>query len=276
MAPINQALLNRIADHQGISDKAVYARIAKIQSMHPSLSRPDAALLLASQLHININKFTSDAQRQAIARATHRGGDAAPFILSPSSAPAPAPRNNAKRRNTLKTNKPSKQVWVVVGRNTKINRAMMQFLRSLSLQPLDWANARKLTGKANPYIGDVLKAAFAKAQRVVVLMTPDDEARLRNIFWSDDDEDFERKLTHQPRPNVLFEAGYAMGMYPDNTVLVRVGKLRQFSDISGRHVVKLTNSTETRQELAHRLKDIGLAVDMDSADWHSDGDFSAV
>jgi predicted nucleotide-binding protein len=122
----------------------------------------------------------------------------------------------------------------------------------------------------------VLKAAFAKAQRVVVLMTPDDEARLRSIFLTDDDEDFEKRMTHQPRPNVLFEAGYAMGMYPENTVLVRVGKLRPFSDISGRHVVKLTNSTESRQDLAHRLKDIGLDVDTDSPDWHTEGDFSAV
>jgi hypothetical protein len=35
-----------------------------------------------------------------------------------------------------------------------------------------------MTGEATPYIGDVLNAAFASAQAVVVLQTPDDIAYL--------------------------------------------------------------------------------------------------
>jgi len=105
-------------------------------------------------------------------------------------------------------------------------------------------------------------------------MTPDDDAKLKPVFVTDDDEDFERRWTGQPRPNVLFEAGYAMGMYPDSTVLVKVGKLRAFSDISGRHVVRLTNSTESRQDFARRLTAIGMDVDTEGTDWHREGDFT--
>ena len=58
-----------------------------------------------------------------------------------------------------------------------INKRAMQFFhssRSINLKPLEWTTAIGLTGVASPYIGEVLDAAFANAQAIVVLMTPDD------------------------------------------------------------------------------------------------------
>jgi predicted nucleotide-binding protein len=274
MAAINPALLERIARKLDISVKAVYPRITKVQREHHGLLRPEAALLLASQLGININirKLATDEQRRAIAPARISSVNVVPS--EPANAPTKYSPKSSKRKLTAKFPKSSKHVWVVVGRNLRVNKAMMQFLRALGLSPLEWSKAVKLTGKPNPYIGEILDAAFKKAQRVVVLMTPDDEARLRAEFITDDDEEFEKKLTGQARPNVLFEAGFAMGMYPNATVLVRVGKLRVFSDIGGRHVSHLGNSTQSRQDFAARLKAIGLDVDMDGTDWHTEGDFA--
>ena len=78
----------------------------------------------------------------------------------------------------------------------------------------------------------------------------------------------------QPRPNVLFEAGLALARNEDRTIIVELGQIRTFSDIHGRHVVRLNNSIEKRQDLATRLRTAGCSVDLDGADWHQEGDLT--
>ena len=150
---------------------------------------------------------------------------------------------------------------------------MFDFLRALGLSPLEWDKAIALTKSGTPYVGTVLDAAFAKAKAVVVILSPDDEAQLREPFRTRDDPPFERKLTGQPRPNVLFEAGMAFGRHERETIIVQVGKVRPFSDSAGRHVVRLDNKPESRSRLANRLESAGCAVDREGADWISAGDF---
>jgi predicted nucleotide-binding protein len=169
-----------------------------------------------------------------------------------------------------------RKVFVVHGRNLKARDALFAFLRSIELNPLEWSEAVKATGATNPYVGEVLNVAFSRAQAVVVLMTPDDEARLRERFVQSSDPPHETDPTPQARPNVLFEAGMAMGRCPERTVLVELGTLRPFSDIGGRHVVRLDNSGPRRQELADRLKTAGCPVSLAGTDWHTQGDFSCV
>ena len=52
-----------------------------------------------------------------------------------------------------------------------------------------------MTGAGTPYVGDVLDVAVAKAQAIVIVMTPDDEGKLRNEFFAGDDPEHEKKLT---------------------------------------------------------------------------------
>ena len=168
----------------------------------------------------------------------------------------------------------SRKVFVVHGRNSEIRDAIFSFLRSIDLDPMEWSEARRLTGNPNPYVGEILDAGFSNAQAALVLFTPDDEARLLEHFIKDDDEPHEKQLTPQPRQNVTFEAGMAMGKFPERTVLVQVGKVRPMSDISGLHILRLNNSSETRQELAERLKDAGCAVKIENkTNWHKEGNF---
>lgn len=125
-----------------------------------------------------------------------------------------------------------RRVFVVHGRNLEARDAMFAFLRSVNLDPIEWSEAVSFTGEGSPFIGQVLDRAFSEAMAVVVLITGDDLARLDPRFLTDDDPDYEKKLTPQARPNVLFEAGMAFGRHPERTILVRLGNSRAFSDVA--------------------------------------------
>ena len=172
-----------------------------------------------------------------------------------------------------KTVKDPANVFVVHGRNNNAKKAIFSFLRSIGLKPLEWSHIIVDMKAVSPHISEILDYAFHKAQAVVVLMTPDDEARLRKLFRKPDDQEHEINPTPQARPNVLFEAGMAFGLFRDRTILVELGKLRPFSDIAGRHTVKLDDSTEKRQDLAQRLQNAGCPVNMTGTDWHTEGKF---
>lgn len=164
-------------------------------------------------------------------------------------------------------------VFVVHGRNNDIRESMFVFLQSIGLHPLEWSEIVSKTGQGSPYVGDVLNKGFAISQAAVVIMTPDDEAKLITELQGSDEPNYEKNLTRQPRQNVLYEAGMAMGSYPDRTIIVEIGKLRPFSDVIGRHVVRLNNDTEKRQELAQRLETAGCNVNLAGTRWHKTGDF---
>ena len=169
----------------------------------------------------------------------------------------------------------TREVFVVHGRNSAARQALFEFLRAIDLRPLEWSEAVSATGKASPYVGEILDAAFSRAHAVVVLFTPDDEARLRDQLTGDGEPSYETSLTGQARPNVLFEAGMAFGRSEDRTVLVELGTLRPFSDVAGRHVIRLNDSTQRRQELAQRLQAAGYPVNLDGTDWQESGNFRA-
>lgn len=169
----------------------------------------------------------------------------------------------------------SRDVFVVHGRNEQARDVLFAFLRAIGLHPLEWSEVTQATGKPTPYIGEILDTAFSRAHAVIVLFTPDDEARLKEHLWEEKEHDYETVLAGQARPNVLFEAGMAMGRNNEQTVLVELGQLRRFSDIEGLHVVRLDGSTEQLQELARRLETAGCPVNWDGIDEQSAGDFEA-
>lgn len=161
----------------------------------------------------------------------------------------------------------ARRVMVVYGRDGEARRAMFDFLRAIGLEPGEWRKLVAETGKAAPYVGEILDSAFERAAAVVVLFTPDDEAKLRDEFMTDGEPDYERRLTPQARPNVLFEAGMAFGTHPDRTVLVELGTLRPFSDVFGRHVVRLDGTAAPLRDIATRLKTAGCDIDDRGDDW---------
>ena len=177
-----------------------------------------------------------------------------------------SPKKPPRRRGT--------SVFLVHGRNEKLRRSLFRFLRSVGLHPIEWREAIARTGKPSPYVGEILDTAFREAVAVLVLLSPDDEARLKPQFHKANDPLYEKQLSGQARPNVLFEAGMAFGRNPEGTVLIQMGEVRPFSDVAGRHEVRLSNSTESRQELITKLANAGCNVRISGTDWHTEGDFS--
>jgi predicted nucleotide-binding protein len=182
-------------------------------------------------------------------------------VMGPSALPQPAAVN--------------KRVFVVYGRNRHVRDAMFQFLRALGLEPIEWEHAVMSTGSGAPYVGTVVEKAIRDAAAVVVLLTPEDEARLLPDFVTDDDADYERNLTPQARPNVIFEAGMAFGVVPERTIVVEFGVTRPFSDFVGRNTVRFERepSQPSRNALATRLENLGLPVDKRGGDWLTTGVF---
>ncbi|WP_327073842.1 nucleotide-binding protein [Kitasatospora purpeofusca] len=166
----------------------------------------------------------------------------------------------------------ARKVFVIHGRNEPARRGLFEFLRAIGLDPIEWSEAIQMTGKGSPYIGEVLDTAFASAQAVVVLQTPDDVTYLHESLTHPGDPECSPQM--QPRPNVLFEAGMAMGRHEDRTVVVELGQVKVISDIHGRHVVRLDNSVKKRQDLATRLQTAGCATRLTGTDWHEAGDLT--
>lgn len=253
-----------------ISRAAAYRRFA--EQANRLGERPEiAALEVASKAGVNFQRFATKEQldRLRAARATVTSASAS-TVGTP-----PEPRRATKTAKRAKSRAPGKFVWIVHGRDDRLRRAMFDFVRSLGLQPLEWASAVKATRKGSPYVGEVLDKAFAKASAVVVLMTPDDEAQLKKEHWQMGEEAYEKKLMGQARPNVLFEAGIAFGTHPSQTILVEMGKCRPFTDTLGRLIVRMNDSAPKRKELADRLSAAGCEIDLsDNNAWMEAGDFS--
>ena len=168
-----------------------------------------------------------------------------------------------------------REIFVVHGRNEEARNAIFAFLKSIGFDPLEWSRVVKSTGKASPYIGEIVDDAFSRQNVFVVLFTPDDEARLKDQFWADSEPPYETQLSGQARPNVLFEAGRAMERDSERTILVELGDLRPFNDIAGRHAIRLDNTPQQRKELAQRLQTAGCPVKLDGDDWLTTGDFES-
>src|SRR5262249_20753182 len=142
------------------------------------------------------------------------------------------------------------------------------------LAPIEWSKAISQAKGANPNVGDVVNKALQKAQGILVLLSPDEEAKLRPKFCSPKDKkDGLHRLQGQPRPNVIVEAGIALGVHLKNTVLVKVVECRAISDRAGKLILRLSSKPASRKELAQRLGKLGFKVDTIGDNWLTVGNF---
>jgi len=274
LALINPTLLEKLKKKLGLSQSRIYALIDKAALAHTQ-PKNIAALIVAREAGINFLRFASAEDLAAMQKINDRMEPQPNLSVS---AAASVPVQTLRKRKAVvakASKKKADSVFVVHGRDAKARKELSAFLRSLHVDVIEWNKALALTKKGSPYIGEVIDAGFDHAQAIVVLLTPDDEAKLRDDLYRSGDPMFEKKLTGQPRQNVLFEAGMAFGKYKETTILVQVGKVRAMSDVSGVHIVHLTGTASSRQQLIGKLKTTGVKLDDNGEDWLTAGDFSA-
>jgi predicted nucleotide-binding protein len=266
MARINPGLIVALQKKLGVGKTRLYALIQEVSAEH-RVARHLAALILAGDNRISFQKY---ATKDDLERLGGYGSRAIPEIPT-----ASTPTRSIVRRAKAKVPRPKdNSVFVVHGRDEALRKSMFAFLRALGLKPMEWGDAVAEAKGANPQIESIIDTAMSRVQAVIVLFSPDEEARLREELCARDEKSTEGKLAGQPRPNVLFEAGLALGRHPEKTLLVQVGKVRGFTDIAGRHLAKLTNEIVRRNDVANRLDKIGCTISKRGDDWMTEGDFT--
>jgi predicted nucleotide-binding protein len=159
-------------------------------------------------------------------------------------------------------------VFVVHGRDRKRVEFFFQLIRALGVRAIEFETLVASSASAAPYVGDVLARAFAEATAIVVLLTGDDLAHLRPDLLAPGDGPEEKDPTPQPRPNVILEAGMALAMHPNRTIIVEVPPIRRMSDLLGRHLVRFHHGAPAeRNSFAARLRTAGCTPDATGNDW---------
>lgn len=152
----------------------------------------------------------------------------------------------------------SHSVFVVHGRDMRPVAVVKQFLGFLGLRMMPWSEAVALTGTPQPHTYDVVKAGIEHSAAVIVIFSPDDEARLRPDLAREGDPDLTPR--GQARQNVLLEAGLAFGIAADKTIFVKSAVTREISDIAGFNWIKLDGEWDSRSDLKQRLVRAGAPV----------------
>ncbi len=185
-----------------------------------------------------------------------------------------APSNEASARDDLERRR---WVFLVQGRNTDAAEAVTALLTSVGLRVLEWEQAVRQaiqrTGRATPYISDIVRVGMDICFGVVVLFTPDDLGCLHPSLWDlRPPEGQEEQLAGRARQNVVLEAGMALGRDDSRTLLVEMGRVAGFSDLAGRHAVRLDDSPSKRKALLDRLAAVGWNVDISGSRWMDAGE----
>lgn len=264
----------------GLSTSQVNKRIAARENER-LLTRRLAMLSLAHDANMPLRRYAQDDEITELRSLDRAMGStaAAPTVTTPLPAKSTVKRVARASRGSPEPVPPKpknrRKVFVVHGRDTALATELFSFLRSLDLNPIEWSEAKKLTGSAQPSIPEILDAAFREAAAVVVLLTPDDLVILKQEFRKRGDPPYEKRQTGQARPNVLFEAGLAFGRHPKATILVRIGDVKPFTDVGGLYIIRLDDTPEKRTELVDSLRIAGAAVNIDGKTaWYRAGKFS--
>jgi predicted nucleotide-binding protein len=150
-----------------------------------------------------------------------------------------------------------RRVFLVHGRDSLASTDMRALLRAFGFEVVEWSQAANSANDTNPYILVIVRMGFELAQAVVILFTPDENVELRASLQGSGGPD----AGLQARPNVWLEAGMALGMNSNRTILVEASENRSASDLSGILFIRAKESdSQWKLNLFDRLKKAGCSV----------------
>ncbi len=143
------------------------------------------------------------------------------------------------------------RAFIIHGQDIDARDELTKFLTALGLEVRPFYRADD-GGKARLILENVI-AGINQADAVFVLFTPDEQAAFhdpRTGAFKERTPRGEEFAGWQPRPNVVFEAGLAVGIAGDKTALVRVGPVRRISDLDGVLYIDL-DEPDAKDQLFH-------------------------
>lgn len=159
------------------------------------------------------------------------------------------------REPRTKPDKTQFQLFLAHGWDSKTIGKVKAILSELGISTVEWEELVERLGVATPTTFDVIHKAIVKDQMVcLVLFTPDEEVKT-----ADHIQQRTRKgpglitKDFQARPNVVLEAGMALALNQDRTVILEVGEHRSLSNLEGLNVVR-SQSRGWVKNLAVRLR----------------------
>lgn len=143
---------------------------------------------------------------------------------------------------------PKPSVFVIHGRNQTYLNRLLELLRRLGIDAHTFDSIPK---RGSPTVIELLEEWILKVNAVIVLLTPDDEGRLKGT----------RPLKPRARQNVVFEAGYGLISARDKSLVVELGDVERLTDMEGIHIVKDSHwSSALEWNIAKRMHDLFPSV----------------
>jgi hypothetical protein len=145
------------------------------------------------------------------------------------------------------------RVFIIHGRDLEARNRLAKCVRALGLDVLTFEEVANALGP-NPFIGDVVFEGIKQADLIIALFTPDEQTALYAPETGDYQGESQHESRWQARPNVIFEAGVALGIRAKDTILVSLGAdVSLFSDVAGRHILDLTKE-DAIEDLMRRIQ----------------------
>ena len=142
-----------------------------------------------------------------------------------------------------------KGVFVVHGRNDVARDAVVQLVRSLGMK---WRHLRSVElehGTADS-LWETVYIGIRLAKAVIVLFTADETAQLNPVHGVEAPRE-------QSRPNVFLEAGLALGMCKERTILLQVQPAKRPSDLAGHFWIDADDPADWRNLVEQKLSSFG-------------------